>query len=88
MQARLPGLRFTAERLKESEQVGGFLRAQSQWLENSFAVRMQALFIQFRIVPDHIGQRRMAAGVHVGGGARDVAQTRHLEFAPMSVFEA
>ena len=46
---------------------------------------MQPVGIYFRVMAHHVGKRRQATVVHIGRGARHVAQRRHLEFTEIPV---
>lgn len=73
-----------SQRPEEREQVLDLGVAQLQGAQQFFAIGMQTLFVQFRVVPDDVPQRVEAAVVHVWRRHGDIAQGRCPELSPVA----
>ena len=75
------------EAFEKGDQVVDLGVGQSQRPQDPLAVGVQPVLVEVRVVPHDVAQRGQAAVVHVGRGARHVAQRGHLELAVVAVLE-
>ena len=73
------------QRLQERHKVGGFTRRELQRLQQAFAVGVQTINIQVRVMSHHLSKREHFTAVHVRPGITHVAQRRHFKFAEIAM---